>query len=152
MSRARWIWDSAALEWVPAAQKKPVVRAVSNVVRLPGPAKSGPKRGRYVWYRNEWVRVGEPSETIIRKAKGMQVVSDIAAYRSPICDENGVHPLIDGRREQREDLKRHGCRIKEPSETLARAGIPKPPEPVITRAMERTAVEAYERAMARQDR
>jgi hypothetical protein len=37
-----------------------------------------------------------------------QVISDVAPYTSPIDGR-----LIDGRREQREDLKRNGCVLKE---------------------------------------
>lgn len=73
------------------------------------------------------------------------VQGDLKPYVSPICDARGVHPVIDGRSAQREDLRRNGCRIKEPSETLARAGVPKRPEPVVTESMLRTMSETYDR-------
>lgn len=80
---------------------------------------------------------------------GIHIIGDLQAYKSPICDANGVHPVIEGRAAQREDLKRHGCRIKEPSERLAVAGLPQRPEPTISREMMRTAADAYDRAQSR---
>lgn len=80
---------------------------------------------------------------------GLQIIRDIPAYVSPVCDANGVHAVIDGRAAQREDLKRHNCRIKEPSEKLSVAGVPKRPEPVVTEGMMRTMIETYERAQSR---
>jgi hypothetical protein len=76
---------------------------------------------------------------------GVQIIGDLKPYKSPICDANGVHPLIDGRTAQREDLKRHGCRIKEPSERLSVAGPPKPPEMRVSQDMMRTMARVYER-------
>lgn len=43
-----------------------------------------------------------------------QIRSDIAAYKSPL----GNHKVIDGKREQREDLARSNCRLMERGEGL----------------------------------
>lgn len=48
----------------------------------------------------------EPVET------GPKVIKDIAPFKSPLEG----HPVIDGRRQLREELKRNNCRIVEPSE------------------------------------
>jgi hypothetical protein len=79
----------------------------------------------------------------------VQIVGDIPAYVSPVCDASGKHAVIDGRAAQREDLKRNNCRIKEPSERLSVVGVPKRPEPVVTESMMRTMIETYERAQSR---
>lgn len=94
----------------------------------------------YVWRKGKWVEKAKASHAI-----GIQVVRDIGAYMSPVCDASGRHAVIDGRAAQREDLKRNNCRVKEPSERLSVAGTPSRPEPIVSEAMMRTAVEAYER-------
>jgi hypothetical protein len=50
---------------------------------------------------------------------GVQIMRDTPEYVSPICNEDGRHPLIDGRAARREDLKRNGCREYDPGERRA---------------------------------
>lgn len=97
----------------------------------------------FVWRKGKWVEKARSS------VSGIQVVRDIGAYVSPVCDASGAHPLIDGRAAQREDLKRNGCRVKEPSERLSVAGVPQRPEPRVTEAMMRHVYETYDRVNGR---
>lgn len=99
----------------------------------------------YVWRKGKWIEKAKAAE----QRASIQIVRDIGAYLSPVCDASGRHAVIDGRAAQREDLKRHNCRIKDPSERLSVAGVPKRPDPVVTEAMIRTAIDAYERAERR---
>ena len=69
---------------------------------------------RYVWRDGKFrdKRTGKPMEVrdenaICRPA----ILPDIAAYQSVASNK-----LIDGRTDQREDLKRNGCRLADPSE------------------------------------
>lgn len=66
---------------------------------------------RYVWRGGRFVdkRTGAPMRIRDSNAICMpRVMSDVAAYASPIDGR-----LIDGRREQREDLKRNDCVISD---------------------------------------
>jgi hypothetical protein len=66
----------------------------------------------YVWRngRFENKATGEPMETIDRVCVP-HILSDIKPYKSMASGK-----LIDGRAAQREDLKRSGCRLADPSE------------------------------------
>jgi hypothetical protein len=68
----------------------------------------------YVRRNGQWVdkSTGEPMEVPERNDICIpRVRSDITAYVSPITGQ-----MIDGRAAQREDLKRSGCRLQDPSE------------------------------------
>jgi hypothetical protein len=67
---------------------------------------------RYRWDGSQWVdkSTGEPMEAPNRLAVPV-IRSDIEGYLSPISGK-----LISGRAAQRDDLKRAGCRLAEPSE------------------------------------
>lgn len=70
------------------------------------------QRGRFVWdkERKTFVPYEEYDKPIVGRI-GPMIMGDIPAYVSPVSLK-----LIDGRKQQREDLKRHHCRIAEPSE------------------------------------
>jgi len=67
---------------------------------------------RYRWDGRQWVSksTGEPMEAPDRIAVPM-VQSDIKPYMSVVSNK-----MIDGKAAQREDLKRSGCRLVDPSE------------------------------------
>lgn len=66
---------------------------------------------KYVWRDGAWRDSdGNAMETPDRIAVPA-IRSDIAAYKSVVSNK-----LIDGRAAQREDLKRNGCRLADPSE------------------------------------
>lgn len=62
-----------------------------------------------------------PAEEYVRPetSSGPMIVGDIAPYVSPV-----TRKVVDGRKQQREDLARTGCRIADPSE---RASFTRPP-------------------------
>ena len=69
---------------------------------------------RYVLRNGQWVSPasGEPMEMPERNGLSMpRIRSDIEAYVSPVTGK-----MIEGRAAQREDLKRAGCRLQDPSE------------------------------------
>lgn len=66
---------------------------------------------KYVWRDGAWRDSnGNVMETPDRIAVP-HIMSDITPYRSVVSNK-----LIDGRAAQREDLKRSGCRVMDPSE------------------------------------
>ena len=70
-------------------------------------------RERYVIRAGELVLVASDFRPTPRgnDGRGVQIVPDIEPYTSPIDDA-----VVGGRRQKREDLKRHGCREYEPTE------------------------------------
>lgn len=69
-------------------------------------------RERYVIRDGKLIQVGGDYRPITRgKGKGLQVIQDIEPYQSPVDDG-----YVGGRRQRRDDLKRHNCREYEPGE------------------------------------
>lgn len=68
---------------------------------------------KYVWREGAWRDdEGRPMEIPHRDGPCVPMIqSDIAPYRSVVSNK-----LIEGRAAQREDLKRSGCRLVDPSE------------------------------------
>ena len=69
---------------------------------------------RYIWRNGKFRDPATDEPMPIRDDNAIcrpAIRSDIAAYKSVVSNK-----LIDGRADQREDLKRNGCRLAEPSE------------------------------------
>lgn len=103
----RYRFDKASGQLVPAAQ----------AVAIPDEAKaeifSEPKSlgdGRWRLLGNEWIPVGGDNGLPDQKqCEGVQIIKDIDPYK-PVAAEkhNGTRPVIGGRRQHREFLRRNG--------------------------------------------
>ncbi len=107
--RARYIWDRTAGELVSAEEyaKRQAQRvgekrhAIGAVKRL--------RRGPYLWRAGKWGHVADMVRRMERGA-GLQVIRDLEPYRAAGADVacDGKRPVVGGRRQHREFLRRNG--------------------------------------------